>query len=317
MSIVFSSTVADNILMNKHDIKEQCRQIDSIPIVDSKNPKYIEEIAGNQLRVLKDYPAGHDFCLNIIDRAKRFEQKERKIALTDYSEDYYKVSISGKVFSEYFAECGNNDIRHNLSVQLRKDFTNGIVKISGEDKKGKYIAEKAPFKINEVKQYVDDNSTYVQLLLLKDVYGSLIDGRCLKNGGEGFSKMPANMFPLCTQTNKRNFQSFNPIYRLQVYGLSKNTHKCEVIKQPRKDLLRSIVPEYTDENGWLMKITIKELNESLKSQATSLIQNIQGELLVKSFYLGQYGRDSVIYFTAVNKNTKNSENAVSNKKSDA
>jgi hypothetical protein len=304
MSIIVPPTVSDNILMNKHDIKEQYQhqQIDSIPIVDSENPKYIEEITGNQLRVLKDYPAGYDFCLNIIDLAKKAEKKTKKIIITEYSQDYYKIDVTGAKFSQYFAECGNNDIRHNLSVQLRKDFTHGIVTISGEDKRGKYIATKVPFRINEVKQYIADDSVYIQLLLLKDVFGSLIEGRCLKNGGEGFVKMPAVLFPACTKTNKYNMSSYNPIYRLQTYGLSKNTNKQKWILVSRRDFLTKVAPEYIDKNdrsAWLKDMTIKDFHKSLRSQSLSLIDRFPNETLIQNFHLGYHNEPTVIYFRTI------------------
>jgi hypothetical protein len=314
--IILSRTVSSNILLNKHDIKEQYQhqQIDYIPIVDSKNPKHIEEITGNQLRVLKYYPAGNDICLNIIDSAKKAEKKTKKVIFTDYSQDYYKIDVTGATYSQYLEKCGNNDIRHNLSVQLRKDFTHGIVLIYGEDNKGKYIAKKAPFKINEVKQYAADNSVYIQLLLLKEVYGSLIEERCLKNGGEGFVKMPALLYPLCTQTDKRALQSFNPLYRAQVYGLSENTNKIKSIERPRKCSLRCIAPEYINENGVFNgvhnKITIEDFKNSLNSQLKELAQRNQKEWLVKRVDFGKYDGNSVIYFTSDNKDTKTSQHSL-------
>jgi hypothetical protein len=311
MSIVLSNTISDNILENKHDIKDLLKQqqIDSIPIVDSKNPKYIEEITGNQLRVIKDYPAGFDFSANMIHIAKKAEKKGKgkDVTITDYSQDYYKIDITGETVSQYYAKCGNNDIRHNLSVQLRKDFAHGIVIISGEDKRGKYVAQKVPFRINEVKRYVADNSVYIQLLLLKDVFRSTVEGRCLKNGGEGFVKIPAFLYPLCTQTNKRVLQSFNPLYRTQVYGLSENTNKRKSIERPRKCSLRCIAPEYINENGVFNKITIEDFKNSLNSQLKELAQRNQKECLVKGVDLGQYGENSVFYFTSDNKDTKTAQ----------
>jgi hypothetical protein len=295
MNVLVSRTVGDNILANKHDIKEQY-QIDSIPIVNSKNPKFIEEITGNKLRVLKDYPAGNDFCLNMIARAKRFEKKSGNAVIVDYSEDYYKLTVSEKVFVNYFSECGNNDIRHNLLVQLEKDLSTGIVKIYGKDNKGKYIVTKAPFKINEVKKHFSDNSVSIQILLLKDVYGSLIDDSSLKNGGEGYIKIPCHLFPLCTQTEKGRFQSFNPIYKLQVFGLTKNTHKRDKIEVPHEEFLRYVVPEYIDRDGYLKKMTISDFNNSLTSQAKTLVEKRTEELLVKSFFVGRRGGNSTLYF---------------------
>jgi hypothetical protein len=295
MSIPVSRTVSDSILTNKHDIKEQY-QIDSIPIVDSKNLKYIEEIAGNQLRVLKDYPVGNDFCLNMIDRAKKVEKKSGQVTIVDYSDDYYKVNVSEKVFANYFAKCGNNDIRHNLLVQLRKDLSTGIVKIYGEDNKGRYIVTKAPFKINEIKRHFADNSVCIQILLLKDIYGSLINDNSLKNGGEGYVRIPSHLFPLCTQTEKGSLQSFNPIYKLQIFGLTKNTHKRDKIETPHEEFLRYIVPEYIDRDGYLKKMTIRDFNNSLTSQAKTLVEKSPRELLVKSFFLGRHGGNSTLYF---------------------
>jgi hypothetical protein len=135
--------------MNKIDIKQYQKQINinSTPIVDSKNPKYIEEITGNMLRVLKAYPAGNDFCLNMIAKAKQMEKKGIT-AIFDYTENYYCIELSEKTFYDYFKRCGDNNIRRNLIRQLINPLSSGIVMILGKIKKGTYCTSMSTLIIN-------------------------------------------------------------------------------------------------------------------------------------------------------------------------
>jgi hypothetical protein len=303
--IPISRIISDQILMNKHDIHDirgQHKLINSIPIVDSNNPKYIEEIAGNQLRVLKAYPAGNDFCLNMIAKAKKEENEKQILVIEDYNENYYRMSLTEETFFDYFRRCGGRDVRHSLIKQLINPFSNGIVMIRGKNKKGSYLTVGLPpFRIY-FKEYDDINMpTDIKVELLKNVYESLVEGECFR-GGDGYDQIPAYLYALCTQTDKGNLQSYNPIYKAQIFGIRKNTNKKDIILLDREEVLRNIAPEYLFGDGRFKnreRITIAVFEDAINSQAETLVRNNRGNLLVGSVNIGlsMPKSYSTLYFT--------------------
>jgi hypothetical protein len=293
-----SKTITQNVLMNKHDIKETYQQIDNIPIIDSSNPKHIEEILGNHLRVLKDYPLGHDFCVNMIDKAVDVKRKTGIGVIADYSYEYYCMDISQNTSNEYFNGCSRSkEARQSMKRQLQKDLEIGFVVIHGKDKHGKYIERKAPFRIISTRVYIDTPTpeTRIRLLLLKAVYGSLIEGNCTKNGGEGFCKIPEKFYPVCTNTKKR-LLPYNSMYRMQILGLSKNTHKQSAIEIHRKETLRSIIPEYIDKDASLERESFGYIEKTLESQSKELIQILPKTPLVNKIQIRKYGDTCIFSF---------------------
>ena len=301
--IIVSSTVKDNSLLSKRDIKEY---LDSLPIVDSKNPKHIEEVAGNHLRLIKNLPAGNDFCLNVIGRAK-WKAKRNKIIspFKDYSEDYYSINVTNKFIKEYLSKCGDHHKRYNLWRQLSKDFVTWIVVRKGKDKIGEHVEKQNPFKINRIIEY-DQNGdeSLVQLLLLKDIYGSQIDDSCTKNGGEGFTKIPTFLFPKCTQTDKGNLGSYNPIYRSQIYSLSENTNCIDKINRPHLDFMKKVVPEYLDNNlhfkgGSEKRIKKTDLEKILNDAGQCLSKILPFSFVANNFSIGKRQQDVNISFCGI------------------
>jgi hypothetical protein len=316
--IPISRTIENQILLNKHDIKKQYKLINSTPIVDSKNPKYIEEITGNLLRVLKIYPIGNDFCLNMIAKAKENENITGKILIDDYSENYYRIALLEKTLYDYFKRCGGRDIRHSLIKQLINPLSTGIVMIRGKNKKGVYYTVGLPpFKLH-FKKYDNHNiPTDITLELLKDVYKSLIDESCFK-GNDGYDQIPAYLYALCTQTDKGCLQSYNPIYKIQILGARKNTNKKNSVNIFRNELLKDIAPEYINSDGHFKNrdnVTLANFIDTLNSQMKNLVENNKGDLLVGSLNIGFPSANSysTLYFTNGNdwnytENNKNRDN---------
>jgi hypothetical protein len=293
-----SRAIVKNVLMNKHDIRETYQQIDNIPFVDSDKPKHIEEILGNHLRVLKDYPLGHDFCVNMVAKANKNKRKTKKNVFRDYSEDYYEIIISQDTFDGYFEECVDAASRYSLKRQLQKDLEKGIVQVYGKDKIGKYIDTKAPFRIRATRRYIETPTpiTNIQVLLLKEIYGSLVEGTCTKNGNEGFCKIPAALFPKCTQTGQTWMKTYNPIYRTQVLGLSKNTNKQNQIEIPRLELLRTLMPVEINKYGYMERLSFRNIEIALGRQAAVLVKVLPQAPLVIEVKIRKYGDTGILVF---------------------
>jgi hypothetical protein len=132
-------------------------------------------------------------------------------------------------------------------------------------------------------------------MFAKAVFQSLVTGECVKNGGDGFIEIPALFYPLLTDTSKGDLQSHNPIYKLNLYGIMKNTHKSYQIAVKRDELLQTIAPEYIDKEGYL-KISGAKLHDSLITSAQEATTKIPVGLLVKNFYIGNSDGLSLLYF---------------------
>jgi hypothetical protein len=297
--MIISRIAAENALLNKHGIKRyigEGKPIRGLPLVDSKNPATIEKTIGTQLRVLKDYSPGFDFTANIIAAAHSTGNPGEYIK--DVDENYYKIRVSEKQWKQYFQNCGDHTIRQSLARQVFKDFQTGFVILPIYDKVlGKGIEKRAPFRIMAEQYYSDGTNLtlYRELFFSKAVFGSLVTGDCAKKGGDGFVEIPANLYPILTGTDKGKLASYNPVYKLNIHALMKNTHKKDHIEVQRQELLETIAPEYLDNNGYL-RITAADLHDSLVKSTQESLSKIPSGLLVKNLFIGKHGGKSTIYF---------------------
>ena len=295
--MIVSRDTAENILINKHELKDYIAQgklIKGFPIVDSNSPAHIEKIVGNELRVLKNYAPAFDFIANLISGAHSTGRPERFI--TDVDENYYKMSVKETTWLKYFAQCGDHNIRQSLMKQVFKDLQTGYVLLPIYNKiHGRGLEKRAPFRVM-AEQYYEDGTRYREIYFAKAVFQSLVTGECTENGGDGFIELPPNLYPVLTAGNKGELQSFNPVYKLNVHGLMKNTHKKDRIEIDRHELLRKIAPEYIDENGHMNRISPATLHDSLIENARAALTAHPYSLLVKNFFLGRAGGNSTLYF---------------------
>jgi len=295
--IPLSRTAADNIMLNRHDIRNYIQQgklIKGLPLVDSTNPRHIKDILGNELKVLKHYAPCFDFIANLISVAHRKGTPGNHIK--DVDENYYKINISENTWKKYFSHCGDHNIRYNLARQIMKDLQTGYVLLPIYDKiHGHGMEKRAPFRIMAEKYY-SDGTKYRELYFSKAVFKSLVTGECFENGGDGYIEIPSNFYPLLTAGDKGELQSYNPIYKINIHGLMKNTHKKGSVEIPRKELIQSIAPEYIDDDGDLKSITAASLHDSLIKNTREVLSSIPYSLLVKNFYFGKQGGMSTLYF---------------------
>jgi hypothetical protein len=284
--MILSRTATENTLINKHLIK-------AMPIIDSTNKRYIEEVAGNELRTLSRYAATYDFIANIIDSARRTGNIGKYIKDAD---NYYSTWVTEKTWKSYFAQCGDHTTRAHLERQVFTDIEKGWIFANGVDSRGnRFIRQIPPFRFME-RRVFEDGRIARQIFFSKVVFESLVTEECFKRGGDGYIELPSNFFPLLTGTDKGDLNSYNPIYKLNVFGLYKNTHKAGEIAVKREELIKTIAPEYLDANGHLKNISPAQLHDSLFKSSQDVLSTVPNTLLVKNFYLGEQRGLSKIYF---------------------
>lgn len=298
--IPISRTIAENILINKHIIK-------ALPIIDSINEKHIEEIAGNELRALKRYPVAYDLIVNLIHKAHKAGAVHSW--LKD-SNDYYVGTIRESTWQDYFKGCGSFDVRQSLARQVLHDLQSGFILIHGRDKKkGEFIEYRRPFFITAFRQYKNGEKER-DLYFSKAVFQSLVTGECFKNGGDGFIEIPAGLYPKATHSELSyqiehegeiktvNLGSHNPIYKINVYGLMKNTHKKDRIIIKRDDFIENVIPEYAKKDKIFDTYYLKKAEWEIHGALIKSIQQINKECIndriVKNFYIGR--DDVTLYF---------------------
>jgi hypothetical protein len=284
--MILSRTATENSLINKHLIK-------AMPIIDSTNTKYIEEVMGNELRTLNRYAPTYDFIANIIDRARNTRNIGKYIKDAD---NYYSTWVTEKTWKAYFAQCGDHTIRYNLERQVFTDIEKGWIFARGVDSRGRqFISQIPPFRFME-RRVFEDGTIARQMFFSKVVFESLVTEDCVKKGGDGYIELPTNFFPLLTGTDKGDLNSYSPIYKLNVFGLYKNTHKGGEIAVKREELIKTIAPEYLDDHGHLKNITPAALHDSLIKSAQGALNAIPNALLVSNFYIGEQRGLSRIFF---------------------
>jgi hypothetical protein len=131
--------------------------------------------------------------------------------------------------------------------------------------------------------------------LLKDIFESLVLGKCYSNGGEGFITIPGELYPTLTKTDKGTLQSYNPAYKFIVFGLGKNTNRKSSIQVDKKELLRTTVPEYF-RGGTLDKITIDSLQTSMRGILKHVQKIFPKKGLPKNCYIGKYTETAKLFF---------------------
>jgi hypothetical protein len=281
--IQISRTIAENMLINRHVIQ-------ALPLIDSNNNQLINEIVGNELRVIKRYPAAYDFIVNILWQVKNTSDPFSYIK--DVDENYYRIDISQTTWDSYFKDCKDFTKRQSLQRQILANFQNGLVILKGTDKaRGCYIEKRRPFILSAVKCYTD-GSQYREMYISKAVFGSLVTGECFKNGNEGYITIPHHFFPRLDQTDAKSLitiQSPNPAYKMNVYGLLRNTHRKRHIQVNRAEFLENVIPEYilkVKEGIYHLNKSKVDIHTDIKNALEKARSALLGEFFVYNFYIG-------------------------------
>ncbi|GMO68190.1 MAG: hypothetical protein Nk1A_6840 [Endomicrobiia bacterium] len=273
MTIPVSHKVADNILINKHDIR-------MMPLIDSLKEKHIKLI-DNEWRALKRYPVTYDFFANIIDRNKDIITE----IIEDVSRDYYELSVSEGAFERYLGYCENHTKKQSLKRQLMADVSFGFVLIKSKNLTN--IEYKAPFRLMKIVISQDGGKIY-KFYLLKQIFSGLITGECYKNGGEGFIRIPGYLYPITTQAYKGILKSHNPIYKTNILGITKKTHKGQRYSEmDREEFLKEIFPEYYRDGK--LKVSQPALQGSLWTAIQGVSNLLPTHELVNNLEMGKNG----------------------------
>jgi hypothetical protein len=297
-SIVFSRTAAETAFLNTREVKRliaEKKLVKGFPIVDSNKPQHIEELTGNIHRTIKAYPGGFDFIVNIINYAWNTGRPEAFFRRVN--KDWWRSRVFEQTWREYFSQCANSQIRRNHAQMIMKDLETGIILVrQGNDKHGYYIDEAAPFRFMAKRTY-EDGTGYRDIFLLDAVWGSLITMDCKKTGGDGFGEMPPTLYPLLTTPIIKGsvLKSHNPVYKLNLLGIMKNTHKKKSIALPRQEFIETVIPEYLDRNGNL-EVKADAVRENIENTMKGALNKIPQGMLVKNYYLGNPGGNTIIHF---------------------
>ena len=285
-TISVSRRIISNILTTKHDIK-------IMPFIDSTKEKHIDDLMGNELRVLNKYPVGYDFFANVIDKNKHRLTEIVK----DITSDYLELSVKESTINEYTSDCGNHSIRQNLKRRLMIETGFGFVLI----KKGKNYADlQAPFRLMKMRVFENGERIY-KFHLLKQIFGSLITQECYKKNKEGYITIPSQLYPIITQSYKGILQSYNSIYRLEILGITRKTHGNQTsVEMDRDELLRKVLPEYY-KNGCLEKSQLA-LTSALKIAIEGVKNLLPRHKLVSDLQIWKKGGKSRIYFSKPEEN---------------
>jgi len=283
-----TNTIKENILLSKIDIK-------SMPLIDSEKSKHIEEIQGNHLRAMKSAPLVYDLMLNIIDRLKITNKLEY---IEDKDKDYYSIELPAEgFFREYTQKADNYTIRQSLYRQIIST-TVPYTKVRYENG----YMELRPFNI--LFDFEDEGNRTVTIKFSKLVFKSLIENE----NKDGFVYIPKLLFPISTiadlnsNTNIFNGQkviaSHNPFYKLNIYAISKNTHKKGSIEVNKQEFFQKVIPELITKkqiDKFNLKYSEGLINNSLKKGIGEIKSKIENALIVKSLYLGNR-ETTTIYF---------------------
>ncbi|MDR0919411.1 MAG: hypothetical protein LBM93_09240 [Oscillospiraceae bacterium] len=280
------------MMTSKLDIKQN-KGIEVMPIIDSENPKHIKEKIGNQLRLLRYYPLAFDFCCNMIHYAKQEaieQKKDISVAIRDYSEDYYRSMFTSEIIANYLQPSPTPQKRR-LKQQLKHELTNCYIIVEN-----KVQLLKTPAFIFQ-SLYLKELKIYIHyILFLKEIFKNLVEGSS-KNAynGDGYVRVPANFYPLCTTTDLGIFNTYNPLYKLQLFGLSENTYRNKQITMKQSKLFRKIVPEYLDNKNNLKK-SKKQVQETFTNQLKSLSSTLKTEWIVKDCQIHEYNKYCTLYW---------------------
>jgi hypothetical protein len=293
--------VCDNILANKFDIK-------ALSIVNSSNPKHIEEIQGNQLRTMKKVPLIYDYMVNLISNLKK-DANDFNLSvfslINDNEEDYYSVILNDSDYlNDYIKYSNHYEKRRSLLRQL-SNCNIDYVFLKNRDS----IRQMQPFNI--ITDY-EDNQIRYKIRFSKLIFKPLIED----NNSDGFTLIPSNLYPISTIAdlhhtgNKYKGQkvlgSPNPLYKLNMYGLRLNTNKVDYIEVDKQEFFKNVAPELIlnkQVNKYHLKIPESVICNSLKPGLLAINQNISNSLIVKNVFLGY--RDKVtIHFLNYDKKRK-------------
>jgi len=288
--IRISRKMSEKMLENKHTIA-------LLPRIDSKNKKHLKLIA-NEWRTLKRIPLTFDFVANVLDAYK--EKISTIVKDIDGNNDHFQLEVPEDIILAYFDDCSNYKTRQSLKRQLlaEMDPKYGFVEITGKS----YCGLLRPIMYAGIKKYNNDTNNNIHIFMLhKDVFGSLVTGKCSKNGGDGFFKMPRILYPILTASDKRCFQSYNPFYRLIVYGLTKNTNDVRVIKVDKSEFCQYVMPEYYDLKRRCLDMKYCEAQDTFFAALKNVTKNIKDKaFIVKNLFMEAYKEEVRISFETIN-----------------
>jgi hypothetical protein len=294
--IIISRKMGRGILgSNKHTYNNQMVAI--LPRIDSKKEKY-QRLILNEKNTFNKFPIAFDFIANTIEAYRKdIETIVKDIGGTS---DYFPLEVTPEIISAYIENGSNFTKRQGLRRKLWTEMNSRKgIEITGKN----YHGIRSPIIHTGYKDY-ENGVKVCQYLLLRDVFESLVTGECFKNGGDGFFKIPATLYPILTKLeNKGCFKSYNPFYRFILFALMKNSNDVNAIKVNKNEFCQTVIPEYFDPKKERIDMKYCEVQNTFANALKTTKNNIQEKaFFVKNLYIKAYKPEVIIYFETINRN---------------
>jgi hypothetical protein len=285
---------SEPMFLTSHTIKKEdtINGIQIIPYIDSKNPKIVEELIGNQKRAIVSCPKVIDYSTCILSKVI----KEDGI-IRDYNDLYYGIRIIKKTSDEYYQKCYDNHLKKLLKRQIMSNSAKCLVK--GQDKNGKYIRLASPLILLSETNYNEENdNTFFDFLLLKDIFKFIVENENKGNFHYKYSKIPYGFYPHITNVfGGKTLATVQPLYRLIIFSLSEKHPNRNEIFINQKDLDTNILPEYLDQNSYIRgKYKREELYEDLIALNLQLHDVSEDKKIIKALEYDKKRKQMIIHF---------------------
>lgn len=304
---------SNNILLNKHQVRT---------ISCGSSGTLETKLAENGRKAVFASPAVYDFVCNMITLAKTSGNALQESGVEVRSLDetgYYLLTTTEKPFRAYFPDNTDRKLFINHLSSLKANW----ILAHTETKTGYELQRLSPFMlagekiiVNKSFDSLDNALCYqLQLFIAKAVFKPFL----IDNWQSGYIYLPPVFYPKIMEQAEGtgiNKGFIKAIYKANILGLTKNTHKKDSIQMSRGEFVTAVMPEKAGKNGWLANKDFEGLREAItaKDGETSLIGKTAKDYgnkfrLVKNIFLGHCSdykseekRETELYFTKPEQN---------------
>jgi len=276
------------------------KEIKTLPIIGEGADLDTEMEARNGRLVLSSMPFAYDFICNMLRLYRMGIDGVKRHDVADPDTSHYYFNVDKETALSYFkTETMYNNFLRNMEYYRKTGLH--FIKLYRKQDKEFYLQKTNPFEILTL----PTNRFSMDLVLAKCVFAGLVEeyAHCLKN--VGYIVIPANFMPsiLCYENE---IEKANIIYKTNITGLLKNTHRAKQITMQRNEFANAVFPEQVKSDGYLKENMFRKFQESINPTIEKIVAVYEGQIsLVKGVYLGtnadkRTGRPekpTVLYFT--------------------
>lgn len=289
--------IAHNILISKYDI-------DYLPLVDSEDSAYL----GNYTRVLKRYPIGFDFIINMINNIHRDSVSNSNLLNRCFEEvghDYYRMIIKAHRFRDYLQHVDGRTLRQSYTRQLFLELNRAMTLIDRGN--GKELINQRPFLYE--REYIEREE--IGILLYRPLFEPFILQEYNKKESDGFIKIAPNLYPCLTLEKERksssdgsfSLENDNTLYKMNILAQLHCNGKSHSVKTNLELFYSKVIPEYTRQRGGrvIPNQSIVSIHSAIINAIESTKKRISYErhMLVNNLYLDRALGEVTFYFSKV------------------